>query len=779
MRKFTFKKRMAALLVASMVLGLPACGSTTDTADTAPSEQGTTEAVTESTGTDSSSSGESDTSLAYAPVGPATLEETFASDSADEEAAPSVQDGDVIVDIDFNDGDIDNFCQYTNGGEFTFKNEGGELAVDIKKVGGVDYANQVYWDGFNLSHGCVYTYSFDAYCDIDRQIEYRLQINGGDYHAYMGDYLQITTEKTNYSFDFEMTEDSDPAPRIVFNMGKMSDMEGSPEEHKVYIDNIKLVVKDASNAEVISGLPNYVNVSVNQLGYKPDDEKTVFVKGTDYSEFYICDENTQEIVYTGSLDAGVEDAGTLLTIQQGDFSDFNTPGRYYICTNDTASYPFEIGDGLYDDLYKDTVLMLYKQRCGTETDASIAGDFAHGDCHHTDATVYGSTETKDVSGGWHDAGDYGRYTVSTAKTIADLFNAYIDFGIEDDDLGIPESGNGIPDILDEAKVGVDWMYKMQDEATGGVYHKVTCLVFPESVPPEDETDELVLAPISDTATGDYVAIMAWASRMYRDYDSEYADKLLAAAEKAWDYLSSREIVIGYKNPEDIVTGEYPDNGISDERYWAATELYICGRDDLEDAVKEGLDNDSLKRNLGWADIGTYADNNLAHSDLSLADSAKSRVLERADQIIDRTEGDMYNMALGETYPWGSNMTVANNGEILYMAYNLSGDEKYASLAEKQTDYLLGANSLGYCFVTGYGTLCPTAVHHRPSEVAGYAMIGMLVGGPDNGLDDSYAKAVLTGQAPAMCYADNQQSYSTNEVTIYWNSPLIYILSAER
>ena len=176
--------------------------------------------------------------------------------------------------------------------------------------------------------------------------------------------------------------------------------------------------------------------------------------------------------------------------------------------------------------------MLYRQRCGIAVESG--GVFDHPECHTGNATIYGDTsgKTVDVSGGWHDAGDYGRYTVSTAKTIADLLNSYQDFGVEDDEMGIPESGNGIPDILDEARVGLDWMLKMQDPETGGVYHKVTCAVFPETIAPEEETDELILAPISVTATADFAACLAKASVMYKDIDADFSTEALAAAEKA-------------------------------------------------------------------------------------------------------------------------------------------------------------------------------------------------------------------------------------------------------
>ena len=113
---------------------------------------------------------------------------------------------------------------------------------------------------------------------------------------------------------------------------------------------------------------------------------------------------------------------------------------------------------------------------------------------------------------------------------------------------------------------------------------------------------------------------------------------------------------------------------------------------------------------------------------------------------------------------------------MLMANQLTPDAKYVKAAEEQLNYLLGTNTNSYCFVTGFGTLSPENPHHRPSQVLGTAMPGMLIGGPDANLEDPYAKATLTEKANAACYVDNVQSYSCNEVTIYWNSPLVYLLA---
>lgn len=128
------------------------------------------------------------------------------------------------------------------------------------------------------------------------------------------------------------------------------------------------------------------------------------------------------------------------------------------------------------------------------------------------------------------------------------------------------------------------------------------------------------------------------------------------------------------------------------------------------------------------------------------------------------------------FSWGSNMTVANAGILLKIAYDVTGDERYLSAVQTQLNYVLGRNPNGMCYVTGYGTVSPQNPHHRPSIVQGQAMKGMLVGGVNSALSDPEAEKYLSDVPADKCYIDNSGSYSTNEITIYWNSPLIYLIS---
>ena len=218
-----------------------------------------------------------------------------------------IAQGKKIVNLNFDDGKTGGFAAYKNDGEFYIENKDGWLDCKIVNVGYLDYANQAYWDGFPLVEGCEYTYSFDIKSDIERLVEYRLQINSGDYHAYQGEYIKVGPEVTNFTVDFVMKEASDPAPRLVFNMGLMKDMDrkNKPAEHHIYIDNICLQVKDPTNAKApaIEALPSYLNAAINQAGYRLNDEKTVFVKTEKGKEdFYVVNAETGKIAWQALRD---------------------------------------------------------------------------------------------------------------------------------------------------------------------------------------------------------------------------------------------------------------------------------------------------------------------------------------------------------------------------------------------------------------------------------------------------------------------------------------------
>ena len=723
-------------------------------------------------------------------VTPSDETQTDVTDQTVDEEPEAPREGvgvNMIVNGDFSDG-TENWNTYLNHGgtcDFTAENEQG--VIDISKAGATDYGVQIYYDGFKLDEGGVYEFSFDLDTTLERQIEARLQLNGGDYYPYFGEYVNITPGMQHYSWEFTMEKETDVAPRLCFNLGTPTGV-STLDPHVITIDNVSVVLLDDSNVIKTEVVDMSRNVNLNQVGFKPSARKTAVIRSEGIDTTFTLKDTSGKEVYSGKLTGPVDAQYAAEKVYQADFSDFTTPGTYVVAvSNGDESYPFTIGEDVYDQLLRDSFLMLYKQRCGTEVTADIAGEFAHPVCHDTKALIYGTNSYIDVSGGWHDAGDYGRYVVAGATTVADLLLAYEDYPElwAADDLGIPESGNGIPDILDEAAYELNWMLKMQDPSTGGVYHKVTCREFPEFVMPQEETEELVVSPISNTATGDFAAVMAKASVIYADFDPAFAKTALAASKKAYSYLEEHKSATGFKNPEEITTGEYPDGQFKDEMYWAAVELYtITGEEKYKTYIEDILDLYVL-HGFGWDSMGSYG--NIAYLKLDadkqnpeLAEKIRSEVKNNAQEFLNNSKTDGYMVDLGKNYCWGSNLSVCAYARQMLMAANDASDsdkKAYSQAVYDQVSYILGQNATGYCFLTGYGSLSAVNPHHRPSVAMGKPMPGMVIGGPDGNLEDSYIKSVMADTPPAKCYADTTQSFSTNEVTIYWNSPFIYLLSS--
>ena len=659
-----------------------------------------------------------------------------------------------------------------SGGACSLSTDGGRLALKVTSTGKLTYSVQMYYDIIPLYQNGVYRLKYDISSTQNRYVEGMIQQNGGTYQAYTWKGLSIGPNPTSVDYTFTMEAETDIMAKLVFNCGLEEVDGGALPEHTIYLDNVSLELVDDSAVDYGANRPYEASILTSQLGYIPDARKTAVVRGNADSFSVINKATGQAVITNRALSSAVTNSSANETDRIADFSDLTANGTYVIrCSGLDDSYPFTIDEGVYDDMMDEAVHMFYLQRCGCGVQDAT---FGHAACHTGTAVVYGTGQTIDASGGWHDAGDYGRYTVAGAKAVADLLYAYLAnperYG---DSTGIPESGNGKADILDEVKYELDWMFKMQ-ASDGGAYHKVTCESFPGYVMPQNETGQLIVTPVSTTATADFAAAMALAAEVYKDYDASYAQKCLTAAEKAWQFLEQNPNLI-FQNPSDITTGEYGDKSDKDERYWAAAQLY---RTTGDSKYLNALNSLGTQDGLDWALVGDYG--NIAiltmnNPDSTVYDKAKSSVLSQAAKLATLSENSPYGVALSK-YNWGSNMTVANAGIILYLAHALDGSSRYLDAAQAQLDYLLGENPLGECFVTGFGTVSPENPHHRPSMAQNQAQKGMLVGGVNQNLEDSAAKAYCANEPAAKCYVDNSESYSTNEITIYWNSPLVYLVT---
>jgi endoglucanase len=505
-------------------------------------------------------------------------------------------------------------------------------------------------------------------------------------------------------------------------------------------------------------------IRADQLGYRPGDPKKAAIITSD-TTFEISRAADGVVVFEGALSEPMQNAPSDETVRVADFSGLAEPGEYFIATSEGRSHPFVIAPDPYGDLRAAVLEMFNYQKCGAAIDAGI---WSHPECHADLAIIYvsenvdGTEEKVDVSGGWHDAGDYGRYIVPAAKSVADLLLAY------------ELAENPDPEVLPVTWFEIEWMLKMQDAATGGVYHKVSARSFCAlDMLPQDEKSLLVISPISATATADFAATMALASRFY----PEHRDELLAAAASAWQWCEANPDAPGFKNPRGVGTGEYGDGNSKDERFWAACELFAAtGDETYHDYIKSS----ALSTGFGWQAMGSYGIVAYLFSagatDGELYTKMKDTLISECEGIMKQYAQNPYGDSMGANFPWGSSMNIANNAMSLIFGSRLDDKPEYIEAALDHVHYLLGYNALAQSFITGYGANAPQNPHHRPSVAVGAAVPGMVVGGPESGLSDPALRAAREGFPPALRYIDDKESYASNEITIYWNSPVYFALA---
>jgi endoglucanase len=360
-------------------------------------------------------------------------------------------------------------------------------------------------------------------------------------------------------------------------------------------------------------------------------------------------------------------------------------------------------------------------------------------------------------------------------------------------LQIPESDNGVPDLLDEARWNLRWMLKMQD-ADGGVWHKLTSERFGGFVMPEkdDGGPRYVIgtgsAPFkSSCATGDFAAVMAIAARVFRPFDPEFARTALAAAERAWAWLAKNPAVV-FRNCCGVQTGEYGDGNCADERLWAAAELFrATGAPEYDSLLQVELRHGRARARGRTALVaGRAQPRPVRLRPLAPAHDGRGRALpdphgrgRRRRRHRGRTRANPYRLSLRATdYVWGSNGVVANYGVALVLVNMLQPDPALLDAAAENLHYLLGRNTFALSWVTQLGDRPYRHPHHRPSggDANAEPWPGMLSGGPNRYGGDPVIDA-LPATPPARRYRDDQGSYASNEMAINWNAPLVFLLAS--
>ena len=552
---------------------------------------------------------------------------------------------------------------------------------------------------------------------------------------------------------------------------------------------------------ILSLTPNaHSAVRLDQVGYLPDAPKLALVEGATRDSFRVLDRSTGLPLYSGKLGPRRKDPDSGRITRQADFSALTQPGTYVLeTTGGGVSDPFRVGADAYRYATFLSMRSYYGQRCGIRVDLGPKfPGYTHDACHLKDGFFHPSSGRKGFKkavGGWHDAGDFGKYVVNSGITTGTLLVAWEFYGdrLKGLSLEIPESGGKIPDFLAEIKWNLDWMLEMQDQ-DGGVWHKLTSETFCPFIPPETDHDKRYFigtgsAPFkSSAATADFAAVMAAASRIYRPYDRAFADKCLRAAERTWNWLDLYPNV-NFSNPPNVRTGGYGDRDCSDERLWAAAELWrATGGENYARLVKNqvaqrGPGLFDAENPFGWSQVAalgywSYAFSGRSDADPGTVSAIRKATLEAAEKIADRTSKSPALQSLTtHNFIWGSNSVALNYSVMLLMADRMEPREEFRDAALENLHYVLGRNPFGVSWVTGLGSHPFMHPHHRPSNGLTAPWPGLLSGGPNVGKQDPVLRPLPADTPPALCWVDAQGSYAGNEVAINWNAPLVFVLAS--
>ncbi len=729
-------------------------------------------------------------------------------------------------------------------GEMEFAITGGQYVITIVNPGGASNGGEDRWDcqfrhrSLTIQSGCTYEVAYEItasnnctyYTKIGDMAEpYAEDWHGNpddsQYDAYWG--VQSLTANQTVSFQGTFTATRTAEVEWAFHIGGDS----VPAGTVFTFDNMSLVCVDNDTYDYVAD-SEWVRSEIvtNQVGYFTSGQKraTLISDETEGVAFSLLDVDGN-VVYSGtSMPQGYdEDSGDNVHIL--DFSDVTEEGTYTLQAGDAESREITIGGTeTYSGLLYDSLNYFYQNRSGVaiESQYITSGDadaLAREAGHASDVArittdwddLNSNGGTQDVTGGWYDAGDHGKYVVNGGISLWIMQNQYeravvngTESAYADGTMSIPENANGYPDLLDEARWEMEWMLKMivQDgEYEDMVYHKVHDIKWTAlGLSPVDDTEERIIKPPTTCATLNLAACAAQAARLWADLDPDFAETCLEAAEDAYEAAQEHPDLYAPLD-QSVGGGAYGDDDATDEFYWAACELYLTtgDKDYLEDmensshylsvpSTLSGGEDVNTTGSFDWGNTAALGTLSLAISETNLADDAIDSICSAADVHLKREEAQGYGQPIAQStlsyadsdtgYVWGSNSFVADNAIIMAYAYDLTDEQKYLDGVTSAINYLLGNNPMDISYVTGYGTHAAANPHHRYwanqiSEDFPSAPAGVLVGGPNSGMEDPWVQGSgwVKGEiAPAKCYMDNIEAWSVNECTINWNAPLAWL-----
>ena len=591
----------------------------------------------------------------------------------------------------------------------------------------------------------------------------------------------------------------------------------------------------------------YPFIKVNQVGYTCNGNKNAkvscFEKFGSLSGkiFEIVNKETEEVVFSDILSEATTDekvSGEL--IYEINFDSVTQQGTYFIRipdanlntsaltprdkeenlqTDTIVSVPFQISDDVYDEMLSDMSKYYYYQRQGIDLEEKYAEEFARKNLHPNDISVKKwsdrdnpSAETFDISQGWYDAGDYGKYVSPAATSVENLLLAYELFPQEFEKINpnIPETDktndlySNSPAILSEIKWELDMLLKLEHSDKDGsfyvatnykdgtIYIEDTLYSTSDYNSGAKETDLR-----SHLATVDMSAMLAHAYIVYKDIPkyTDFAEECLATSIRAWEWASNpsneKHMSIGAANRTYTFTQEELDRSM----YWAAGALFraskIAGKntDEYENYLIANCENENINtcftgNSLGYSHKGRsflgffhyLYQNDSPSSQIKIV---FSKFEPWRNRIIN------YN-SFGTDFPdwgywWGSNMVLAQSSMTLYLG-SIVWDGKdnipdeVLSSNQSAFNYILGVNPISFSYVSGYGENSVkniySAIYTKDAKLTPYQCPkGYVTEGANSSNNRHLSK--YNGK----CYMDSDAEWTTNENTIYGNAAMIFLTAS--
>ena len=737
-------------------------------------------------------------------------------------AVATINADDLLAQNDFNNGvslpwNISESAEENSDFEVT---DDGEFKVMVYNGGVNRWDVQFRHRGIVVEQGHTYTVKFTLRATKNTDVYAKIGQKGAPYKEYWNNnwtpFSLIAGQPLNVEQTFTMSDPTDDQCEFAFQVGGDL-LKSGPVD--IFLDNVYLSDPEFTAPDLSDTLP-ITSIRVNQVGYLPNGEKhATLVTSALTKQMWELKNSSDITIASGEAEPKGYDLASEDSVQIIDFSNVvETGDNFYLEVNGEKSFPFSINSDIYSKMRYDALSYFYQNRSGIEIKMPYAGrgDLTHPAGHFPDvaATLPGTGQPNyslDVTGGWYDAGDHGKYVVNGGIALWTMVNQYevakLQGGkslssIADGTMQIPENSNGTPDILDEARWEIEFMLKMivpdGNPLAGMAHHKIHDENWTElGLAPNEDAETRYLSPASTAATLNVAATAAQAARVYNDFDPKFATRCLNTAEKAWSAAVAHPAI--YAPATSIGGGPYDDDYVLDEFYWAAAELYITtGKSVYGDYIKSSPHYLEMPLNLSHGDdgltgvftwgstqgLGTISlalfGDNLSDSDRQ---QVKANITETADSLseIIKTEGYLTPFrSSADGYPWGSNSFVVNDALLFGVANMITGNAIYFNAMEESMDYILGRNAMDQSYVTGYGSRELKNPHHRfwaaqANPLYPKAPAGAMSGGPNSGVQDSWAKgAGLIGKAPAKTFIDNIESWSTNEITINWNAPFAWV-----